>query len=72
MKNFLKKITPVIIIKVYKKIYKKIFKQKNGKPVYKTEVINCPFCKSKDATPFRKGMDIVKCSACGLVYHFSA
>ncbi len=33
-----------------------------------TEIISCLYCKSKDATPYRKRADIVKCNSCGLVY----
>jgi 2-polyprenyl-3-methyl-5-hydroxy-6-metoxy-1,4-benzoquinol methylase len=33
-----------------------------------TEKINCLYCNSSQATPFRSRADIVKCDSCGLVY----
>jgi 2-polyprenyl-3-methyl-5-hydroxy-6-metoxy-1,4-benzoquinol methylase len=33
-----------------------------------TEIINCPYCDSPVAIPFRTNADIVQCMPCGLVY----
>jgi GT2 family glycosyltransferase/2-polyprenyl-3-methyl-5-hydroxy-6-metoxy-1,4-benzoquinol methylase/glycosyltransferase involved in cell wall biosynthesis/Flp pilus assembly protein TadD len=41
-------------------------KSANPSPTY--ERINCPYCGSHDAAPFRKSADIVKCGSCATVY----
>ena len=32
------------------------------------EIIDCPYCKSEEATRVRKNADIVRCVSCGLIY----
>ena len=69
MKALIKKITPEFIKKAYRKLFKELpiaSLQINHSP--KTEVIRCPYCGSDQASQYRKVADIVKCSACNLVY----